>query len=531
MIIKQYWKLAGIFLLALVLRLYKLGEIPVGFHADEIMNGYVGRFILLNGKDLYGNAWPLIYFDRFGDYPQVLPMYLSGLFTFIFGVNEFAVRFPIALAGSLLVLPVYFLSLYFFKDKKSALCGSFLAAILPWHIVLSRATAEGITGLTVFATAIFFTFKAINNNSKKDYFFAAFLFFSSYFLYASFRVLTPLVLLPLPFLFKKQRLPLLEMFIASSLITFAISQTYWGQGRFKQTSLFVSKTTANQIKSKNEALSFGEGQGNVLVARIFHNKIVGYSREFILQYLSYFSPNFLFLNGGLPDRYKVPDQGLFYLSFIPFLLLGFINIAKKTDKRLMVLLIYLLIISPLPASFTVDDAPNIHRAIFMIAPLVIIAGSGLSMGLNIRWGKYLIAIVLIAESIYFFHQYFNHSASYESFLRNNGNKELALYLKDNYDKYDKIFMTNQDTLPLYYLFFTNNFSKEFIGKFRKDLLIDKIDNISFYEDWCPSERIDLLTLKPNTLIVDRNCAYGPKLKVVERIKRQDSTEAYRLLEL
>src|SRR5258707_10847312 len=99
--------LVFILFLAFVLRLAFLGTMPAHLHQDEVLNGYVGRYILQNGKDPHGNAWPLFYFDNFGDYPNVLPMYISGISTYIFGINEFALRFPIALVGSLIVLPVF----------------------------------------------------------------------------------------------------------------------------------------------------------------------------------------------------------------------------------------------------------------------------------------------------------------------------------------------------------------------------------------------------------------------------------------
>jgi 4-amino-4-deoxy-L-arabinose transferase-like glycosyltransferase len=139
-----------IFLLGLLLRLYNLGEMPSGFHRDEVISSYVGRFLLENGKDIYGNPWPLLYVDKYGDYPPVLPMYLSGLATYLFGVTVFAVRFPIALLGALVVFPLFSLAKEIFKDTKIALFSAFILAILPWHVILSRATAEGIVALSFF---------------------------------------------------------------------------------------------------------------------------------------------------------------------------------------------------------------------------------------------------------------------------------------------------------------------------------------------------------------------------------------------
>ena len=51
--------LGGVFLFACIIRLLYLGSFPTNFHEDEVLVGYVGRFILQNGVDIYGNPWPL----------------------------------------------------------------------------------------------------------------------------------------------------------------------------------------------------------------------------------------------------------------------------------------------------------------------------------------------------------------------------------------------------------------------------------------------------------------------------------------
>jgi len=96
-----------IFLFAAFLRLYNLSSLPFNFHLDEVQSTFVGRYTLLHFRDPYGNFFPLNYFNLFGDYPPIIPMYLSGIATFIFGVNEFAARFPSAFFGALAVFPIY----------------------------------------------------------------------------------------------------------------------------------------------------------------------------------------------------------------------------------------------------------------------------------------------------------------------------------------------------------------------------------------------------------------------------------------
>ena len=101
-------KLLLIFFLALFLRLIFLGSVPAGFHNDEVDVGYVGKFIVLNGKDPAGNILPLA-FNKFGDFRPTGLFYLAGISQLIFGSNEFAVRLPTALFGALTVFPLFFL--------------------------------------------------------------------------------------------------------------------------------------------------------------------------------------------------------------------------------------------------------------------------------------------------------------------------------------------------------------------------------------------------------------------------------------
>jgi len=97
-----------IFLLGFYLRFYKLDQIPFGFHQDEVVNAYIGKFIFKNGFDLYGNPWSIFYFDKWGDYPLVFPIYFNGLGSLIFGNTVFGARFFPALFGSLTILTIFF---------------------------------------------------------------------------------------------------------------------------------------------------------------------------------------------------------------------------------------------------------------------------------------------------------------------------------------------------------------------------------------------------------------------------------------
>lgn len=493
--------LIAIFLLALVVRLYQLDTLPLGFYEEEVTNAYVGRFILQTGRDLYGNWFPILYFDKFGDFPPVLPMYLSGLSTFLFGLTEFAARFPTALIGALAVFPIFGLS--------KSLIASLLLAITPWHVVLSRTSAEGVIGLTVYAWALDLFLK---KNRR-----AFFLFLLGYFLYPGLRIIIPLTLLPFYKKFFRQTV----FFI---LLTVFIAMTPWGKGRFVQTSIFHSQEIADRIRSTNIAFSYGEGPQNIGKARVFHNKIVGYSREFVRQYVSYVSPEHLFLKaGGQPRYFNIPEHGLLFITMGILMVFALIRGVPGY-------IVYLALITPIPAVLTVDFVPHAHRSLFLLLPILLLASAGYQNIRKIKFVPVVIVLLLFLEFVYFWHQYAIHADSHQSVLRNEGEKELTKYLIAEQTKYEKVIMPPFARLPIYYLYFSGNFNRSLIGQFQSQLQMKKLGKIDFFSDWCPTKYLDRKNISPNTLIIENGDCEGVEgYKQIYSLSRRDSTRAYRLV--
>ncbi len=533
-----------ILFLAAFLRFYNLENLPINAHTDEITNTYVGRFIWQNAVDLYGNKWPILYFDKFGDYPNVIPMYLSGLTTYVFGFNKLAMRFPIALFGVLAVYLIYLLGKAIFKSEKMALFSAFTLAIFPWHIVLSRATAEGVTAMAVFALGFYLLIQGIEKNRVLLLISSFLILLGTYLFYASYRILIPLFLLP-TFLLASQRKTktLLIIFaIISIILTGLISQTNWGKGRFKQTSIF--SPTSLVYPMQGEFLA-EEGQSNVLKSKIFFNKPLMFTREFIKQYLKYFSPEFLFSMGGLPKRYQVPEQGLWYYSylllFISLIILGkkTINLEKSKNKYLIFLL-YLLAIIPIPGALTIDDAPNLHRTALMAFTLSLLASIPFITLQNLKWKKinfnWLLFLMMGLETIYFWNKYAMHADKYNELDRNKGYDNLAKFLLDKKDQYQQIFVERNGEIAIYYLFYSHNFDKNLSKQFGFDLRLEKVDNISFtdYECVYPGNYPDSKQFKDSLFIFSTSCnerlnkyfSLHPEFKKVEEIHSSSGSEMF-----
>ena len=524
----------AIFLLAFFLRTYKLQDMPRFLHQDEIMNGYVGRYILENGRDLYDNKWPILYFDNFGDFPNVVPMYISGLSTYLFGINAFAIRFPIALLGSLAVFPMYYISKYVFRNQTISLLSAFVLAILPWHIVLSRATAENIMAPTFFLTGICFLSMGIQQKKPIWLLLTGIIYLFTYLLYPGQRIIVPLSLLPTFFLTNdpKIRRALLGLCLFFFAVTLAISSTPWGRARFQQTSIFYFN---NQVNNKANHYALTAPSQFYLTTRIFNNKLVGYAREAIHQYLSYFSFNVLFTSGGHPDRYLVPDQGLLYITFLVMMVATLVispATLPKINRPLLFYLLFLISLSALPAALTLDEVPNVHRAAMLsVTSLFLIGFVSLRLLktkiLSIPALWFFIPLILL-EFSYFQHQYYAQGPAAQEFARYDVRTILTKRIIELRPSYKAIILP-REIFPIYYLFYNHNFDPALAGKFSKNLFINQIDNIHFIDTDCPSESKDLPI--ENTLIVDMaQCLMMPGYKTVEITHHANGTDAYKLME-
>src|SRR3989344_5692592 len=80
-----------ILLIASILRLWKLDEVPVSLFGDELEVGYQAYSILKTGKDYYGNPWP-IHFHSLAEWRTPLYLYSAVPTVALFGISPLGVR-------------------------------------------------------------------------------------------------------------------------------------------------------------------------------------------------------------------------------------------------------------------------------------------------------------------------------------------------------------------------------------------------------------------------------------------------------
>jgi 4-amino-4-deoxy-L-arabinose transferase-like glycosyltransferase len=551
---ERYYNLGCIFvfLLALALRIFSLDSIPSGFHRDEAFLGYNAYSILKTGRDISGVFLPS-HLSSFL-YTPAGYAYLSIVWIVIFGLNVFSIRFASAFFGAISVLAVFYLvkeislmiKLGENQSKIMSLLACCLFAVSPWHINLSR-TASVITVVLFFILCGLVFLLRYFCAGKKSYLFIAYLCLT---LSLSMYIAPyPFLLLFLPFVTLLFSVGRREMLITQLLffvifivipsgITFASSDLSL---RARSLSIFQASETLlvldEQIKRDGV-----EGTPYILT-RIFHNKVQGYISEFLANYFSHFSYDFLFTDKNLPDRYRVPQAGLLYLIDLPFFFLGIWFLWQK-NKRITLFLSAWLFFSPVGSALASDDVPNMQRTLFMIVPMLIFIAFGmlffllcLPRSLRLIAGV-TVGIVYFLGVGFYLHQYFTHGPYYRPWYRQDGYKELVSSINSLLPRFEKAVVTNRESAPtIFFLFFSRydpaKFQEEARRSFIKDYDRMAFGRFEFSQEECPLKSSDKKRItEKNVLYVNSGlCKIEPNVKVHKIINRTDGSKAFQILSL
>lgn len=507
-----------ILLIAFILRFYRLGSYPA-LNADEAAIGYNTYSLLETGKDEHGNFWP-IHFESFDDYKPGLYFYLAIPFIKILGLNEWAVRIPGALLGVATVFLIYLLVVKLFPDEKKfsifniqfsigEIAALFLA-ISPWHIHFSRGAWEVNVSTFFIIMGAYFFVKALKNPKHINSAFCILSFALSLYTYHSARVIVPLLIIGITFIFRKEILKNIKhwlvYFVVGIIMLLPLAKEMLspaGISRASGVSIFSDPGVVARINEQRGRYKNPSG----LWAKAFHNKPINYTIEFAENWIEHYSYNFLFKSGDEIQRNKVPGMGLMYLFDFPFLILGVIFILKSKiiDPKYKYLIFYWLIIAPFAAAFTFQS-PHALRAQNMVIPLSIISALGIyntviwlkkAAGKTWAFPLYLLIVVLVMTFglVKYLDNYWNKMAKEYPYSSQYGVKELVDYLGKAGNEYEKIFVTDRYDQPYILFLFYMKYPPEV---FQKDHELTPRDKFGFSTvfnfDKYYFQNIDLLIL-------------------------------------
>jgi 4-amino-4-deoxy-L-arabinose transferase-like glycosyltransferase len=492
---RKHWVILFLVILASeFLRLYKLPTLPPFLYCDEISFAWNAKSILKTGKDEFGQFLPLS-FRAFDDWRPPLYIYLTSVSLKIFGVNDFAVRAPSALAG-ISFLIIFYLFIKDFINQKVAIVGTFLAAFNPTLILLSRTALD--SNVALFFTVGFFWlfFKGIQQ--KRIIWITSSLVAASLAVlgYQGSKIFVPLMLIVLILSTWSQLITLLKkrknfLFIGLGIFIFTVSlfiSVFSAKNIFRFTSISIF----NQeylLKTSISRLTLNKEMG-LSIFNLLANRRLLFFQEGVLRYLDNFSPSFLFAPKTYSSLYNLPNFGIFPFFELIFFIIGlfvlfgnsivipdrpktgsgiyknkFINIDSGSEagmtkkikpgmtREKKIFLVSWLVLAPLPAA-PITFAPQITRILPIVPVIVIIT----SFGLVKVWERFpgLVALVYIGSIFLLLWSLFIVLPTDNIIVRQPYYQQMVREAYKIKGEYQKVYVSNSLKMPyIYFLWYGN----------------------------------------------------------------------------
>lgn len=452
-----------IIFIALFVRLYRLGQIPVSLYWDEVAMYVDVKSVLQSGQDMFGRPWYQVIYPSYGDFKLPVYIWSAILSAKIFGLSEWSFRLPSVLAGVGTVAVAGFLARFLFKmfwpelasqERKGflkalnmadlfQLITMLLLTFTPWSIMFSRTGFEGHFAQFWLALSILVIFWS----RKKSSLILLSPFFGAIATYAYFsvRFVWPVVFVAAVILvhfgspskisknlkgvIKKIALVGVIPFILYGLLLLPMlkSPLYQDANRFRLgTDSILNKEYVVQSNI------YRQMAGNSRWDRIIFNSKWLMIRELLKNYAANTSPNFMFVTGDPNLRHGTSQDGLFLLMMLPFFGYGFLRLFNK-NKMVLVFLVIWWLVALLPASVP-ENVPHALRSLNALVPLSLIIAFGLTDAI-LSWLKmkrvlffmscgvlFLVFSFSVGRFLYF---YFNFYPQLSAHDWQDGYKQLA----------------------------------------------------------------------------------------------------------
>lgn len=478
--IENYKWLFLILALGALLRFTALSQLPPSLNWDEISHGYNAYSILKTGRDEWGQLFPITNFRAYGDYPLPLNLYLTIPFIATLGLSAFSIRLPHAILGVLTIVAVYFLTEGVTKNKKVSLIAAFLAAVDPWLLFPSRAVFQSNLSVFFFTAgmAAFFHREKSKWLTPISYLFLALTLFS----YHSTRIFSPIFLLALVFVFRKYKYLVLSLLgIGLILLPNATARA--------NVVFILDQGAVNQIETLRNA-------SNSPLKKLIYNKATYLAVKVGQNYVNYFSPSFLFLNGGTQYQFSIPGNGVLYLVSLPFFYLGLLLLIQRAikDKNFRLILFW-LILAPIPAAITQDASAVIRATVMLPIPEILVAIGIQEIVKRIQKYEIIFISIIVFVLLLSLENYMNvYAKGYRtnySWAWQYGYEQIVNYSKQKYNNYDQIIVTKAYGEPHeYFLFFLKYDPAKYMNdpnliRFHQSnwYWVDHFDKFWFVNDW------------------------------------------------
>jgi len=528
--------LVVILALATTLRLFNLSTNPPGLNWDEVSMGYSAYSLLQTGADEWGVKYPLL-FRSYGEWKSPVYIYLLVPFIKIFGLNAWGVRLPAALFGVLAVYLTYLIGRRLYGDKVG-LWAAFLLAVSPWHLMLSRPGYEAGVALMLLLLGVYLLILAVDQRNLKYWILSAIAFGLGPHTYNSAKIVVPIIVVYLVFMLRKKIVLKNLIVFGSILVIFATPlllnlSSGRAQGRYKQVGITTDAEATTNFYEYRKTFP-----APAIINRIIFSKYSYFVVKGLENWVSYFSPTFLVMQGGPRPQHSIPYRGVLYFSEMVLIFYG-ITAMRKYRGLAKSIPILLIAIGFIPAALT-KDSFHVLRSIMTLPGWQFLAAIGLVELQNKKF-KYLKFVyrLLIIEIIIFLFTYFLWYPKAFAKDWQYGYKQAVEYAQRHKDQYHDIIFTKWYGEPQLFVAFYGKldpveFQKDNIQLKRyEELGLPWLDQLEVYKigqysftslDWKGSGD------NKNTLYIGKADDFWVDTNYLKQIKFPDGSVAFNIVE-
>ena len=426
-----------IIVLAIIFRFYQLNTLPPGLHPDEAANG-LDIFKILENHDIrviYNTNGPR----------ESLFFFFQAAFVKLLGNTILALRMAPALFGVLAVVFVYLYTKDWF-GRRTALLASFMMAVNPWVVTISRDGFRASMVPLMIALVAFFAGRAYKTQKTWYFVAAAVAFGLGFYTYTAFIMFTLVVLGGLLYMLIARRKWLKSNLnkLLISLGVFLIVIAPLGYTVVTKPGDSTARAGGTSFLNPNlnggsPALALLESTGKTL-----------------LQYSYYGDEN---------SRHNLPGLPLLNTFSSIMLLLGLLVCFASFKRVKYVAVLGMFFAMMLPSVLTAEGLPHALRSIGTAASVFTIAAVGIDY-LLVRWyktfpvnalarniGAITVMFLLFLSTVIGYRQYFvawaQDPATYEAYSENM--VQIGYYLNANNSQNKFLIAGGYEAVPTEYI--------------------------------------------------------------------------------